>query len=142
MAARLGIEGVRLYQPDARAVRPHEGAQARRHRQRHRHGGGNPSFEYLCGAAANAGLAAFTKGMGKGSREHGVRVLGVHPPNTRTERIVTLMKAQAKAKFGDESRYAELMGNVIEPQQVGDTVAFLASARAGQLSGIVLNLGY
>ena len=102
----------------------------------------NPSFEYLCGAAANAGLAAFTKGMGKGSREHGVRVLGVHPPNTRTERIVTLMKAQAKAKFGDESRYAELMGNVIEPQQVGDTVAFLASARAGQLSGIVLNLGY
>ena len=102
----------------------------------------NPSFEYLCGAAANAGLAAFTKGMGKGSREHGVRVLGVHPPNTRTERIVTLMKAQAKAKFGDEGRYEELMGNLIEPQQVGDTVAFLASARAGQLSGIVLNLGY
>jgi len=51
------------------------------------------------------------------------------------------MKAQAKARFGDESRYAELMGNVIEPQQVGDTVAFLASPRAGQLSGIVLNLG-
>src|SRR5438034_1187073 len=41
----------------------------------------------------------------------------------------------------DESRYEELMGSVIEPQQVGDTVAFLASARAGQLSGIVLNLG-
>jgi hypothetical protein len=51
------------------------------------------------------------------------------------------MKAQAKAKFGDESRYEELMGSVIEPQQVGDTVAFLASPRAGQLSGIVLNLG-
>jgi len=101
----------------------------------------NPTFEYLCGGAANAGLAAFTKGMGKGSREHGVRVLGVHPPSTRTDRILTLMKAQAKAKFGDESRYEELMGSVIEPQQVGDTVAFLASARAGQLSGIVLNLG-
>src|SRR5206468_11539321 len=62
-------------------------------------------------------------------------------PSTRTDRILTLMKAQAKAKFGDESRYEELMGSVIEPQQVGDTVAFLASARAGQLSGIVLNLG-
>src|SRR3989454_235718 len=46
----------------------------------------NPTFEYLCGGAANAGLAAFTKGMGKGSREHGVRVLGVHPPSTRTDR--------------------------------------------------------
>ncbi len=88
-----------------------------------------------------AARAAFTKGMGKGSREHGVRVLGVHPPSTRTDRILTLMKAQAKAKFGDESRYEELMGSVIEPQQVGDTVAFLASPRAGQLSGIVLNLG-
>src|SRR6267143_757527 len=75
------------------------------------------------------------------SREHGVSVLGVHPSSTRTDRILTLMKAQAKAKFGDESRYEELMGSVIEPQQVGDTVAFLASPRAGQLSGIVLNLG-
>jgi 3-oxoacyl-[acyl-carrier protein] reductase len=98
-------------------------------------------FEYICGAAGNAALAAFTKAMGKGSREHGVRVLGVHPPSTRTDRIITLMKASAKAKFGDESRYAELMGNVIEPSQVGDMVCFLASPRAGQLSGVVLNMG-
>ena len=102
----------------------------------------NPTFEYICGAAANAGLAAFTKGIGKRSGEHGVRVLGVHPPNTRTDRVLTLMKAQAKAKFGDECRYEELLRSVIEPQQVGDTVAFLASPRAGQLSGIVLNLGH
>jgi NAD(P)-dependent dehydrogenase (short-subunit alcohol dehydrogenase family) len=32
-------------------------------------------------------------------------------------------------------------GRVIEPEQVADTVAFLASDRAGQLSGVVLNLG-
>ena len=98
-------------------------------------------FEYVCGATANAGLAAFTKAMGKGSREHGVRVVGVHPPATKTDRIITLMKASAKAKWGDESRYQELMGNVIEPEQVGDTVCFLASPRAGQLSGVVLNMG-
>src|ERR1051325_2381552 len=101
----------------------------------------HPSFEYICGATANAGLANFTRALGKGSAQHGVRVVGVHPPSTRTDRIITLMKAQAKAKFGDESRYEELMGNVIEPEQVGDTVCFLASARAGQLSGVVLNLG-
>ncbi len=98
-------------------------------------------FEYICGAVGNAGLAAFTKAMGKGSREHGVRVVGVHPPATRTDRIETLMRASARAKFGDESRYRELMGSVIEPSQVGDTVCFLASPRAGQLSGVVLNLG-
>src|SRR5947199_3439848 len=36
-------------------------------------------FEYICGAAANAGLAAFTKAMGTGPREHGVRLFGLHP---------------------------------------------------------------
>ncbi len=100
-----------------------------------------PSFEYLCGAAANAGLANFTRALGKGWREHGVRVVGVHPPATRTDRIITLMKTQAKIKFGDENRYEELMGNVIEPEQVASIVAFLASARASQLSGVVYNLG-
>ena len=103
--------------------------------------GEHGTFEYICGATANAGLANFTKALGKGYAQHGVRVVGVHPPSTRTDRIITLMKAQAKAKFGDESRYEELMGNVIEPEQVGDTVCFLASPRAGQLSGVVLNLG-
>src|SRR3954467_15931849 len=94
-----------------------------------------PSFEYVCGAAANAGLSNFTRAMGRGSREHGVRVVAVHPPATRTDRIITLMKAQAKARFGDESRHQELMGHVIEPEQVADMVCFLASARASQLSG-------
>ena len=101
----------------------------------------NPTFEYICGSTANAGLAAFTKSLGKGSPKDGIRVVGIHPPSTRTDRIVTLMKAQAKSKFGDESRYEELIGNVIEPGQVADTAVFLASARAGQLSGVVLNLG-
>ena len=99
------------------------------------------TFEYICGATANAGLANFTKALGRGYAQHGVRVVGVHPPATRTDRIINLMKTQAKAKFGDESRYEELMGSVIEPEQVGNTVCFLASPRAGQLSGVVLNLG-
>ncbi|HEX6296478.1 MAG TPA: short-chain dehydrogenase/reductase [Burkholderiales bacterium] len=105
-----------------------------------------PSFEYVCGSMANAGLGAFTKAMGKGSPAFGVRVLGVHPPATRTDRIIPLMKAAAKEKLGDESRWEELIGTgsfgqMIEPEQVGDTVAFLASARAGKLSGVMLNLG-
>jgi NAD(P)-dependent dehydrogenase (short-subunit alcohol dehydrogenase family) len=103
--------------------------------------GEHGTFEYICGATANAGLANFTKALGRGYAQHGVRAVGVHPPSTRTDRIITLMKAQAKAKFGDENRYEDLMGNVIEPEQVGDAVCFLASPRAGQLSGVMLNLG-
>jgi NAD(P)-dependent dehydrogenase (short-subunit alcohol dehydrogenase family) len=103
-----------------------------------------PSFDYICGSTANAGLAAFTKALGKG--EHGVRVLGVHPPSTRTDRIIAVMKGAAKAKFGDENRYEELRNDgpfagLIEPEQVADVVAFLASPRCAQISGVVLNLG-
>jgi hypothetical protein len=92
--------------------------------------GENPSFEYICGTTANAGLAAFTKALGKASHQHDIRVIGVHPPATRTDRIVHLIKATG----GD-------FGRMIEPEQVADTVAFLASPRAGKLSGVVLNLG-
>ena len=108
--------------------------------------GEKPSYEYICGAVANAGLAAFTKGLGGKTPEFGVRVLAVHPPATRTDRIMTLVRNVAKQKYGDESRADEVLasgsfGRVIEPEQVADTVAFLASDRAGQLSGVVLNLG-
>ena len=44
--------------------------------------------EYICGTMGNAALEAFTKGVGKGSIEYGVRVLGMHPPSTRTDRII------------------------------------------------------
>jgi 3-oxoacyl-[acyl-carrier protein] reductase len=108
--------------------------------------GEKPSFEYVCGSMANAGLGAFTKAMGSGASAFGVRVLGVHPPATRTDRIVPLMKAAAKEKLGDENRWEELIGSgtfgqMIEPEQVADMVAFLASARAGKLSGVMVNLG-
>lgn len=99
--------------------------------------------EYICGTMGNAALEAFTKGVGKGSIEYGVRVLGMHPPATRTDRIIQLNKTIAKNKFGDESRWEELLKQtrVIEPEQVADTVLFFASDRAAHLSGVMLNLG-
>ncbi len=105
-----------------------------------------PSYEYICGGMANAGLAAFTKGLGAKTPEFGVRVLGVHPPATRTERILALVKSVAKQKYGDESKTDEVLkdgsfGKVIEPEQVAATVVYLASARASHLSGVMLNLG-
>ena len=105
-----------------------------------------PSWEYVCGATANAGLAAFTKALGAKSVEFGVRVLALHPPATRTDRITTLLRTVAKNKYGDESRVDEVLkdgafGRVIEPGQVADTVVYFASERASHLSGVVLNLG-
>lgn len=108
--------------------------------------GERASYDYICGSTANAALAAFTKGMGLGSTKFGVRVMGVHPPSTRTERIANLLKSAAKQRYGDESRIADLIKEgvflpAIEPEQVADAVVYLASPRASQLSGIVVNLG-
>jgi len=98
--------------------------------------------EYICGTAGNAALEAFTKGVGKGSMKHDVRVLGLHPGATMTDRIISLNKTLAQQKFGDESRWEELLKGVRihQPEQVADTVVFLASERASHLSGVVLNL--
>ena len=99
--------------------------------------------EYICGTMGNAALEAFTKGVGKGSIEYGVRVLGMHPPSTRTDRIIQLYKTISKTKFGDESHWEELLSQtrMIEPEQVADTALFFASERANHLSGVMLNLG-
>lgn len=98
--------------------------------------------DYIAGAAGNAALEGFTKGVGKGSIRRGVRVLGLHPGATRTERLELPLRLAAKQRFGDESRWAELLrgAQIQEPEQVADTVAFLASERAKHLSGVVLNL--
>ena len=105
-----------------------------------------PTFEYICGASANAALAAFTKALGQRSLQSGVRVMGVHPPATRTERIDTIMRAAAQAKYGDPSRIDDLVKDglasaAIDPEQVADAVVYVASKRASQLSGIVFDLG-
>lgn len=108
--------------------------------------GERPSYDYLCGSAANAGLAAFTKALGVESIKFGVRVIGVNPPSTRTERVDIVRRAAARQRYGDESRTADLVKDgvflpAIDPEQVADAVVYIASPRASQLSGIVVNLG-
>ncbi|MBL8376719.1 MAG: SDR family NAD(P)-dependent oxidoreductase [Burkholderiales bacterium] len=107
--------------------------------------GAKPSYDYVCGATANAALIAFTKGVGAGATNKGVRVIGVNPTATRTDRIITLNKARAKTSLGDESRWEEMMtnlpfGRICEPEEVADLVVYCASAKASYLSGTVIDI--
>ena len=74
-----------------------------------------------------------------------VRVLGMHPSATPTDRIIELNKTMAKQNLGDESRWEERLKltrlTEPEPEQVADTKLFFASGRANHLSGGMLNLG-
>ncbi len=104
-----------------------------------------PSFDYICGSAANAALVAFTKALGKGPHQKSVRVLGVNPPSTKTERILKVMATIAKEIFDDESRINDIpkdkmFQTMIDPEQVADAVVYLSSPRADQITGVVLNL--
>ncbi len=102
-------------------------------------------YNYITGSTGNAALMAFTKSLGGGSLHHGVRVIGINPGPVQTDRIVTLMKARARDRFGDESRYPELMknyplGRPAKPREIADMTAFLASDRSGYTSGSIVTI--
>ncbi|MEK6221034.1 MAG: short-chain dehydrogenase/reductase [Chloroflexota bacterium] len=107
--------------------------------------GMKPSYDYICGATGNAALIAFSRGVGAGTTTHGVRVLGINPTTTRTDRTIKLYKGRAKAKYGDESRWEELLvdppfGRQAEVEEVADVVVFCASERGSYLSGTVIDV--
>jgi NAD(P)-dependent dehydrogenase (short-subunit alcohol dehydrogenase family) len=104
-----------------------------------------PRWDYICGSMGNAGLNAFTKGVGAGAQEFGVRVFGINPAATRTDRIMTLTKTRAKTTFGDENRWEELLGSLPfgrlkEPEEVAALTVMLAAPQVAYLSGTVIDM--
>lgn len=103
-----------------------------------------PRYDYLCGAVGNSALSTFTRAVGAHATTRGVRVVGVHPGPTETDRLVKLYKARANEKFGDESRWQEMLqhlpfGRAAHASEMADLVVFLASDRASYLSGVVVD---
>ncbi|MFN3673673.1 MAG: short-chain dehydrogenase/reductase [Bosea sp. (in: a-proteobacteria)] len=107
--------------------------------------GRSPRYDYVCGATGNAALMAFTSAIGGKSVDWGVRVLGINPSQTRTDRIISLSRTRAQAALGDESRWEEMLKNLpldrlIEPEEIANAAAFLASPACGYVSGTVLDV--
>lgn len=107
--------------------------------------GAAPKADYICGSTANAALIAFTQAVGAASPHHGVRVFGINPSPTRSDRIEGFLRTQAASKLGDAERWMELtrklpFGRMTEPQEIADLAVFGCSPRCGYLSGSVLNI--
>jgi 3-oxoacyl-[acyl-carrier protein] reductase len=107
--------------------------------------GRTPRYDYICGAMGNAGLIAFTGAVGGRAVDWGVRVFGINPALTRTDRVETLTRARAQTAFGDENRWQELitglpLDRMIEPDEIANAAAFLASPACGYVSGTVLDV--
>jgi 3-oxoacyl-[acyl-carrier protein] reductase len=104
-----------------------------------------PRADYICGSMGNAALICFTQAMGGSTPEHGVRLYGVNPSPTRSDRIETIMRAQSQRLLGDPDQWFDLtqklaFGRLAEPEEVADLVVFTASKRCSYLSGTVIDI--
>lgn len=107
--------------------------------------GENWDADYIAGSTGNAALMAFTRALGGASLDDGVRVVGVNPGPVATDRMVKLMKRRALDALGDEARWEELFdrypgGRPASAEEVADLMLFLASPRAGYITGTIVTL--
>ena len=107
--------------------------------------GEHPAANYVCGSVGNAGLIALTKALGAESLDHGVRVVGISPGQTATERLERQQRIKAEQALGDGSRWREMLehlpqGRPSTVEECADVVAFMASPRASRVSGSILTV--
>jgi NAD(P)-dependent dehydrogenase (short-subunit alcohol dehydrogenase family) len=102
-----------------------------------------PRPDYIAGAAGNSALVGFTTALGSSSLSAGVRVVGINPGLTVTDRLEDLLRESATRKLGDPDRWEELIPTDPIPataEQVADVALFLASERAGHISGTTITV--
>lgn len=110
-------------------------------------GGKFPMPTHLPGGAANAALMLVSAGLAQAYASKGVRVVGLSPGATNTERVAQGVAVEAqRLGLSEEQALASMieglpLGRFAEPQEIADLVVFAASERARYLTGanIVVN---
>jgi NAD(P)-dependent dehydrogenase (short-subunit alcohol dehydrogenase family) len=100
---------------------------------------------YIAGSTGNAGLMAFTRALGGASHGDGIRVVGINPGPTATDRLVSLYRQRAETLLNDAARYEELFadmsfGRPAASAEIAAAVVFLASERSAYTSGCILTI--
>jgi NAD(P)-dependent dehydrogenase (short-subunit alcohol dehydrogenase family) len=104
-------------------------------------GGKVASPTHLAGGAANAALMLATAGLAYAYASKNVRVVGLNPGVTKTERVAEGLKAEAKrANVSEEQAYKQMvarlpMGRPANPEEIADIAVFAASERGRYLNG-------
>jgi NAD(P)-dependent dehydrogenase (short-subunit alcohol dehydrogenase family) len=109
-------------------------------------GGKLPITTHLPGGAANAALMLVSAGLAMAYGPQGVRVNAVNPSKTATPRLAQNLEAQARQgnvsveEAMQKAQEAMPLGRLATPQDVANVVVFLASPRAGYISGAILSV--
>ena len=109
-------------------------------------GGKIASPVHLAGGSANAALMLATAGLATAYARQGVRVVGINPGLTDTDRVAEGMKADA-ALAGltvEQARTRAVdripLGRMASGEDIGNLAAFLASPRAGYVTGVNITM--
>ena len=109
-------------------------------------GGKVAATTHLAGGAANAALMLATAGLATAYAPRGVRVVGLNPGLTETGRVAEGMKADAAlAGIDIEAARARAvaripLGRMASPEDIAAFAAFLASDRAGYITGVTVTM--
>jgi len=102
---------------------------------------------YIMGAAGNAALIGFTQALGAETPESGVRVFGINPSATLTDRMERQFRVRAAEELGDADKWRDLIrpdafpfGRPKHADEVAALATMLASPRVTNLSGTVIDM--
>jgi len=107
--------------------------------------GERPVANYIAGSMGNASLMAMTRALGAESPEFGVRVVGVNPGGTETDRQVVRWRARAAKELGDAERWRELttgfpFRRLATVDEVASMIVFLCSDVSAYTTGTIITV--
>jgi NAD(P)-dependent dehydrogenase (short-subunit alcohol dehydrogenase family) len=107
--------------------------------------GERPTANYIAGSMGNASLIALTRALGAESGDYDVRVVGVNPGATETDRQVVRWRARAEKELGNPERWRELtkgfpFGRLATVDEVTHMIVFLCSDLSSYTTGTVLTI--
>ncbi|MGE0501385.1 MAG: SDR family NAD(P)-dependent oxidoreductase [Rhizobiaceae bacterium] len=109
-------------------------------------GGKVASPIHIPGGAANAALMLVTAGLAHAYASKGVRVVAVNPGMTETDRVAEGLAADARLSgtTPEEARGRAVaripLGRPARPDEIADTVVYLASGRASYVTGVTVTM--
>ncbi len=101
---------------------------------------------HLPGGAANAALMLATVGLATAYAGKGVRVVGINPGLTNTDRVAEGLKSDAKLNSITEDEALKRavqripMGRMADPEEIANLTLFLASAKASYVTGVIVSM--